>query len=119
MIFSVGTDIIEIERIEKASLKGGFLYKIFTENEINAFKNKFNSLAGNFAVKEAVVKAFGTGFGKIEPKDIEVLRDEKRKPYVKLYNEALSFAEKNNIKNIHISISHNKNDAVAFVVAEV
>lgn len=119
MIYSIGTDIIEIERIKKASLKGGFLNMVFTQNEISAFNGKYQSMAGNFAAKEAVVKAFGTGFGRIGPKDIEVLRYENGKPYVVLHNEAKVFANNSKIKNIHISISHNKNDAVGFAVAEV
>ena len=119
MIFSVGTDIIEIDRVEKACLKKGFMQKVYTQNEISAFGAKARSLAGNFAAKEAVVKAFGTGFGLIEPSEIEILRDEKGKPYVILHGNAESFALKNKIIAVRVSISHNRNDAVAFAVAEV
>lgn len=118
MIFSVGTDIIEIERIKKAIHNDSFLSKVYTKNEILNFKASPNSLAGNFAVKEAIVKAFGTGFRGIMPNEIEVLRNEAGKPFVKLYGSALEFKEKNKLTNIHISISHNKADAIAFVVIE-
>lgn len=119
MIFSVGTDIIEIERVERACQKLNFTKTVYTDEEIRLFSDKSRSMAGNFAAKEAVAKAFGTGFGRIQPKDIEILRDDKGKPYVVLYNEAKTFAQGNNITAVKVSISHNKRDAVAFALTEV
>ena len=79
MIIGIGTDIIEIERIEIAVKRTkGFINKLFTENEINIFESRgFKSevIAGNFAAKEAVSKALGTGFRGFGVKDIEILRD--------------------------------------------
>lgn len=75
--------------------------------------------AGNFAVKEAVVKAFGTGFGRIQPVQVEVLRDQAGKPYVNLYGAARQQADELGIINIQVSISNEKDYAVAFAVAEV
>lgn len=118
MIFSVGTDIIEIDRIKKTISNSSFLSKVYTEKEIMLFKAKPQSLAGNFAAKEAVVKAFGTGFKGISPNEIEILRNKDGKPYVSLYGSALEFKEKNKLSAIHISISHNKTAATAFVVIE-
>lgn len=121
MILGIGTDIIEIDRIDKAIKSNpAFLKKMFTEKEIEKFKeNKFRveSIAGNFAVKEAVSKALGTGIRGFAFKDIEVLRDDLGKPIVNVSN---------NIKELigtdkylfNVSISHNKTTAVAFVVLE-
>ncbi len=119
MIFSVGVDIVEIERVKKAILNSSFTKMVFTENEQKFLKTKAQSFAGNFAAKEAVVKAFGTGFGAISPKDVEILRNEAGKPYVVFYNAALDFIKTNKITAVHISISHDRSSAVAFAVAEV
>jgi len=118
MLIGIGTDIIEIDRIKKACEKYGFKEKIFTESEINYAGENMAALAGNFAVKEAVSKVFGTGFRTFRPKDIEVLRDELGKPYVVLYNKALEIKEKHNVINIQVSISNSDKYAVAFAVGE-
>ncbi|MEG0566161.1 MAG: holo-ACP synthase, partial [Hungatella sp.] len=75
-------------------------------------------LAGNFAVKEAVAKAFGTGFRTFMPIDIETLRDELGKPYVVLHGEAKTQAGKMGIGQIHTSISNTKEYAFGFAIAE-
>lgn len=69
-------------------------------------------------MKEAVVKAFGTGFGRISPIDIEVLRDEVGKPYICLYGEAKKAADERAIKAWHVSISNTDTLAMAYVIAE-
>ncbi len=115
MIVGVGTDIIEIKRIEKAMEKESFLRKNFTEKELQMFKEKNmrgETVAGNFAAKEAVSKALGTGFSGFSAIDIEVLRDENNKPYAILNQKAKKAV------NINLSISHCKEYAVAFAVAE-
>lgn len=118
MIYGVGTDIIEMDRVKKACEKEAFLRKIFTSAERDMILMDLKKAAGNFAVKEAVVKMFGTGFRKVTPKDIEVLRDEAGKPYVNLYHAAKEIADANHIV-IHVSISNTKDYATAFVVGEV
>ncbi|MBM6839885.1 holo-ACP synthase, partial [Clostridium saudiense] len=88
MILGVGTDIIEIERIKKAIERTPkFLEKTFTEKEIELFKSKamkVESIAGNFAAKEAISKAIGTGFRGFSLNDLEILRDELGKPIVNI-----------------------------------
>lgn len=118
MIIGIGTDIIEIERIKKACDKDAFLSYSFTEKEAELFKGKAISLAGNWCVKEAVVKALGTGFRGCKAREIEVLRDEKGRPFVNLYGGAKEIAERLGIVHFHVSISNLKQMAVAFVVAE-
>ena len=122
MIIGIGTDIIEIDRIENAVKRtNGFINKLFTKKEIEIFESKgFKSevIAGNFAAKEAISKAIGTGFRGFGVKDIEVLRDELGKPIVNLSNKVYTVMKRKNI-NIHLSISHSRNNAIAYAVMEV
>ena len=114
MIVGIGTDLIEIARIEKACRKQAFLSRIYTEEECRLAGGSISRLAGNFAVKEAVSKALGTGFREFMPIDIEVLRNELGKPYVNLYGGAA----KRNVGIIHVTITNTKEYAQAFAVAE-
>lgn len=121
MVKGIGVDIIEIDRIEKAMNKTDrFLTRLFTERERAYFmtKNmKAESVAGNFAAKEAVVKALGTGLRGFQWTDIEILRDELGKPVVYLHNGADQTAKDLGISQIMLSISHCKTYAVANGVA--
>ncbi|OON96974.1 MAG: holo-[acyl-carrier-protein] synthase [Epulopiscium sp. Nele67-Bin005] len=122
MIFGLGTDIIEIDRIAKAIEKmPSFCTKAFTDKELQMFLengNKVESIAGNFATKEAFSKALGTGFRNIELREVQVLRDSLGKPYIELLGNAQKIVLQNNINNIHVSISHCKLYAVATVILE-
>ncbi|MBO5198241.1 MAG: holo-ACP synthase [Lachnospiraceae bacterium] len=118
MIIGVGTDIVEIDRVEQACERMAFLEKIYTEGERTLIAADKRRAAGNFAVKEAVSKVFGTGFSRIKPRDIEVLRDPAGKPYVNLYAGAKQLAQELGIERIHVSISDTKELVVAFAVGE-
>lgn len=118
MIFGIGTDLIEVERVGASYQKEAFRNKIYTKQEQNLIDGRAQKAAGNFAVKEAVVKAFGTGFGKISPIQIEVLREASGKPYVVLYGEAKRMQEEVQVAKIHVSISNTKEYATAYVVME-
>lgn len=116
-ILDIGTDIIEIERIKKAIERNSrFLDKIFTEKEIEYFASKGfkpESIAGNFAAKEAVSKSIGMGIREYSFKDIEILRDKLGKPIVKTYNNLDQICIDYNVLEIKVSISHCKEYAVA------
>lgn len=126
MIIGIGVDIIEIERVREAIQNNrNFLSKIFTEKEIDYFISRnMNSevIAGNFAAKEAVSKALGTGIRGFSFKDIEILRNELGKPEVILHNGANLIGNKlvgnNNSLRVHLSISHNNSSAIAYSVLE-
>lgn len=123
MIVGIGNDIVEIERIERASSRTKcFLEKLLTPIEsarvIKETKPNIESIAGIFAAKEAVSKALGTGFVTFGLKDIEVQKDEKGKPSIKLYGGAECIAKEMGITHIHISISHSKTYATAVAIAE-
>ena len=108
MIAGIGTDLVEIYRIEEMILRGRHLSRIFTTTELAYAKDNATTLAGNFAVKEAVSKVFGTGFFGVEPYEIEVLRNESGAPYVKLYGKAKEIAKDKQVSRIHVSITNTR-----------
>lgn len=119
MIVGIGMDMVEIERVEKACRRGAFLRRIYTEAEQELIGDCFRIAAGNFAVKEAVAKVFGTGFSKrCMPREIEVLRDSFGKPYVSLFGKTLETMKELSIDQIHVSISNTKELACAYAVGE-
>ena len=118
MIIGIGNDLIAVDRVAKACEKEAFLTRTFTAKEIEAFRNKPQSLAGNFAVKEAISKCFGTGFRGFELTDIEVLRKENGRPYVNLYNGAKYIFNTLNASNVFVSISNTEEFAMATAVLE-
>lgn len=123
MIYGIGTDIIEIERIKKAiSRSPRFAERLFTEQELEFYKKKdmkVHHIAGGFSAKEAVLKALGTGLRGFRWKDIEILRGSIGKPIVRLGGNVKQFIEDNGIGVIHVTISHSKDFATATAVAEV
>ena len=110
MIVGVGTDLVEMDRMKKACGRESFLKRIYTEEE--------RRQAGDFAVKEAVAKALGTGFRGFGPECIEALRDPLGKPYVRLYGRAGELAEELGIDEFHVSVTNTAQYAAAFVVGE-
>ena len=116
-ILDIGTDIIEVERIKNSlSKRGDFLKKLFTDKEIEMFQKKGNNvqtIAGNFAAKEAISKSLGLGIRGYNFKDIEVLRDDLGKPIVKTYNNLKQICIDYSVLEIKVSISHCENYAVA------
>jgi holo-[acyl-carrier protein] synthase len=121
MIIGIGIDLIAVERIQKACAKNGFLQRYFSDNEITLFeKHHMNpqKVAGNFCVKESVVKMFGTGFKGINLIDIEVLRDDWGKPYVVLHKGALKMQDNLKIDSIHVSISNTNDYVTAVAIGE-
>ncbi len=118
MIIGIGIDLIEIERIKKACAKEAFLLRSFTSAEIECIGGRAERAAGNFAVKEAVSKAMGTGFRGMSLNEIEVLRDDLGKPFVRLYGRAGAKAEALGIARWHVSISNTKTLAMAYVIGE-
>ena len=124
MIYGIGVDIVEVSRIQKSIEKFGdkFLQKIFLEEEVNFCQSKPNPamhFAARFAAKEALSKALGTGFcDEVSPNQIEVVRSENGRVDITLHSETKKKCESLGIKKLNLSISHEKETAVAFVVAE-
>lgn len=124
MIYGIGTDITEIKRIERATIRNkNFINKLFTKNEVEAWEKKnFNIefIAGRFAAKEAISKALGTGIRGFNFKDIEIINNKLGKPKVILKPRAEGIIKKiSRDYKIHLSISHEKEYAIAYALLEV
>jgi len=116
----VGTDLIEIERIEGAVHRWGerFLEKIFTAEELAAYGERISSLAARFAAKEAASKALGTGLmTEIPWTDIEVLTGPSGEPGLHLHGRARAEADRLGLTEWALSLSHSGGHALAVVVA--
>lgn len=119
---SIGVDIVNIGRISKNidDINERFIKRVYTEDEINYCKNKKNlshHFAGRLAGKEAVSKALKMSWERgINWKDIEIINEENGTPRVMLHGEAKKVANERKIKNIRISISHEKEYAIAFAI---
>jgi holo-[acyl-carrier protein] synthase len=128
MIVGVGSDLIEISRIEHILKQHGnrFLTRLFTQSEIVYAQGKLNTaatLANRFAAKEATVKALGTGISQgIHWQDIEVKNTVNGQPVVSLYNRAAEILKSHtplgSIVRIHCSLSHSHHYAYAMVIIE-
>ena len=121
MIIGIGTDIVEVERIEKVVKRTpNFLRGVFTKNEADYFnskKNKYEVIAGFFAEKEALSKALATGIRGFRLTDIEIKHTKLGKPIINLNDEMKEKFKLNNYK-IHVTISHTERNAISFVVIE-
>lgn len=122
MILGIGTDMIEIARIQQAIEKNPrFLQRVYTAQEVAYCQRKSNSwqsFAARFAAKEAVGKALGTGLGVVGMTEIEVVNAVGGRPDVVLHGTALRLAEEKKVQRVHISLSHSKAYAIATAVLE-
>lgn len=118
-IKGIGCDVVSVLRIAKMLDNNGFLDKVFTEYEKKYISGKgAKTAAGIWAAKEAVSKAFGTGFVGFNIPDIEVRHNKEGAPQIVLYNRAKAKSETIGVKKVHISISHEEEQALAFAVLE-
>lgn len=123
-IVGLGTDIAEIERVEKALARSGepFAQRILTPAEQEIFatlKQQGRFLAKRFAAKEAASKALGTGIALgVSFHDFEISNDELGKPVLTLSGKALEIAQRMQVAHIHLSISDERHYAVATVILE-
>ena len=123
MIFGIGTDIIEVPRIEqKLARTKGLKEKVFTAHEIEYCEAKKRSAlhyAARFAAKESFLKAMGTGWqGGFRFDEIEIVNNELGKPEVVVHGKVKAFCEERRIVGFQVSLSHIKDLAKAVVVLE-
>lgn len=123
MIIGCGIDLVKIERIEKIIKKWGdnFTSRIFTnlEQEYCEEKgNKYQSYAGKFAAKEALLKALGLGLRGVNWKEIEIENNELGQPIIEISGKLKDIALEKEVNKYFISISHTKDYAVAQVILE-
>jgi len=125
MIYGMGTDIASISRFKKIDSLETFAVKILSINELeifNGFKEfkQITYLAKQFAGKEAISKAFGTGIrSSITFTNIEILRDEKGKPVFNALNDLNDLLTDLGITKTHVSLADEKNYAIAFAILEI
>lgn len=126
MILGVGIDLLQVSRIRRAlenqKIGQRFRVRVYTEKEIEYCEGKrqgkYQSYAGRFAAKEAVMKALGRGWcSQVSWLDIETLPAAGGRPEVRLYNKASDLARQLGIGSFSISITHTKDYAMAHVIA--
>jgi holo-[acyl-carrier protein] synthase len=124
LVIGIGTDLIEIERIERSYLRFGqsFLDRVYTPGEIAycmGKKNYAESLAARFAAKEAGAKALGTGISHgVSWREFEVRRLRSGKPELHLSGRAAQIAAHLGIQRLSLSLSHSRTMSIAIVIAE-
>ena len=124
LIVGCGIDLVKIERIEKIIKRWGdnFIFRIFTplEREYCEKKkgNKYQSYAGKFAAKEALLKALGLGLREANWKEIEIKNDELGQPIIDTSGKLKNIASAKGVSKYFISISHTKEYAAAQVILD-
>jgi holo-[acyl-carrier protein] synthase len=123
-VVAVGLDLARIDRLEAAYARRGerLLERLYTAGErayCDARQTRFQSYAGRFAVKEAVMKVLGTGWARgVRWVDIEVVRERGAAPRCVLHGRAGEIARARGIASIHVAITHDGGIAAAVAVAE-
>jgi len=122
MIKGIGIDVVHVHRMERWVKIPGLLERYFHPEELSAAMARKNgatlSLAARFAAKEAFGKALGTGLAGIVLKDIVVINRHNGQPEIQVYGTALAAAKNMGAEYIHLSLTHEKDNAVAMVVLE-
>ncbi len=124
MVLGVGTDLMEISRIQQSLARFGdrFLQRIYTPAEIQYCQSKKNaaeSLAARFAAKEAAAKALGTGISYgISWLEIEVAREPSGRPFLLLTGRAAQRAQEMGVARTSLSLTHSRDTALAVVIME-
>jgi holo-[acyl-carrier protein] synthase len=125
MIVGIGTDLIEIARIERSIARFGaaFLHRVYTAGEIAYCQRKLKganeSFAARFAAKEAAAKALGTGISRgVSWREFEVTRVPGQRPELALHGRAAELAAALGIRHMALSLSHSRELSIAFVIAE-
>ena len=118
---SVGLDLLEIDRLERAlERRPGLAHRLFTEAErayAAAQGRPVQHLAARFCAKEAVAKALGTGVGAVAWREIEILANPRGKPVVVLHGAAAARAAALGLRHWSVSLTHLADVALAMVVA--
>jgi len=122
MITGIGIDAVFVKRMESWVANRKIMEKFFHNDEVEYVTSRGSgaalSLAARFAAKEAFGKALGTGLSNIALKDIMVINNDKGKPEIKLFNTARDALKKTGSNRAHISLTHERDSAIAMVVLE-
>lgn len=123
MITGIGVDIIHVPRMERWHSRPGLFERYFHPEELSAALAHGGgadlSLAARFAAKEAFGKALGTGLEGIVLKDIMVSNCHNGRPEIQVFGTARAALERNGANRVHVSLTHERDNAVAMVVLEL
>ena len=123
MIAGIGVDIVQVRRMRRWRGQPGLLERYFHPDELAAALSRGDgadhSLAGRFAAKEAFGKALGMGLEGMVLKDIMVINRRNGRPELQLFGTAREALNKNGANCVHLSLTHDQDNAVAVVVLEV
>jgi holo-[acyl-carrier protein] synthase len=122
VIIGIGVDVVHVNRLERWRTIPGLLERYFHPRELSDALERGAgvtlSLAARFAAKEALGKALGTGLAGIVLKDIMVMNHFNGRPEVQLFNTAQRALERCGALRVHISLTHEQDNAIAMVVLE-
>ncbi len=124
MIVGIGVDIVEVERIRRATARHGgrFIGRVFTREEAEYCRlcaEPEQRFATRFAAKEAALKALGVGWAQgLQFLEVEVRNDERGAPSVYFSGRARRVAEQLGARRVHVSMTHHRDFAIAQVVLE-
>ena len=122
MIFGIGTDIAETKRFEKWVSNSSMYERFFNaaeQMEGGSVNRRCQHYAVRFAAKEAFSKALGTGISGFDLKDVYILKDKNGKPYLEFSDKVKKLLDEKCGKwKVHVSLTHEKEYALAFVVIE-
>jgi len=125
MVLGVGTDMIEIARVQASMDRYGdqFLQRVYTAGEIaycqRKKRNSAESFAARFAAKEAGAKALGTGISQgVSWREIEVKREPGGRPLLEFSGRAAERAKAMGVRHLSLSLTHSRDVAMAIVILE-
>jgi len=124
MIYGIGTDLVEVNRMEKIIQRWGerFTEKVYSQDEIDYCTRKAYPAihyAARFAAKESFLKSLGIGLGMgVSLKDIEVINNAQGNPQLKMNERIRKVLDTHGITSVHISMTHTREHAHAVVILE-
>jgi holo-[acyl-carrier protein] synthase len=122
MIIGIGVDVVHVDRLLRWQNIPGLLERYFHPDELRTALTRGGganlSLAARFAAKEAFGKALGTGLAGIVLKDIMVENHHNGRPEIRVFNTALRALENSGAARAHLSLTHERDNAIAMVVLE-
>jgi len=122
MILGVGIDVVHVRRIRHWLGVSGLIDRFFHPEEVVTVRDRGASaalsLAARFAAKEAFGKASGTGLAGISLRDIQVINNHNGRPEIRLYGTALARLEAIGGRSVHISLTHESDNAIAVAIIE-
>ena len=122
MISGIGVDVVHVNRMERWRKTRGLLERYFHPRELSDALSRGTgadlSLAARFAAKEAFGKALGTGLANIVLKDIMVRNRHNGQPEIEVFGTALEALKRSGSGKIHLSLTHERDNAIAMVVIE-